>query len=87
MEKIIKKNLLDLEFNKNLQYFNTSLIIIFTYFIGIFVAFLTKQIDFMNFDNIFKIGLISILFLSIAVSFMFEFKRKLRLIPKQISNL
>jgi len=87
MTNIIKKNLLDLEFNKNLQYLNTSLIIIFTYIIGIFVAFLTKQLDFTNFDHIVKIALVSMIFISIVVSFMLQFKKQLEIIPKKIYNL
>ncbi|MEK6948163.1 MAG: hypothetical protein AABX19_02870 [Nanoarchaeota archaeon] len=44
----IKKNLLDLEYNKNLQYLNTTIVILFTYIIGLIIAFITKQIDIKN---------------------------------------
>jgi hypothetical protein len=40
-----KKNLLDLEYQKNLQYLNTSIIILFTYAIGVVLAFVTGQVD------------------------------------------
>lgn len=37
----IKKNLLDLQYNKYLQYYNTSTIILFTYVIGVVIGFIT----------------------------------------------
>ena len=42
----VKKNILDLQYNKYLQYYNTSVIVLFTYFIGIGVALITEQVDF-----------------------------------------
>jgi hypothetical protein len=47
MEEIsvdIKKTILNLQFTKYLQFFNTSIIILFTFFIGTLIALLTKQI-------------------------------------------
>ncbi len=40
----IQKNILDLEYNTYLQYFNTAIIIAFTYVIGVIIAIISYQI-------------------------------------------
>lgn len=42
---IIKKNLLDLDMQKYLQLTTTSIVIAFSYFIGIFIVIITNQVD------------------------------------------
>ena len=54
-----KKNLLDLEYNKHLQYYNTSIILLFTYIIGISIAFITKQIDYRNPRQLVMVAIVS----------------------------
>lgn len=83
----IKKNLLDLKYNKNLQYYNTSIILLFTYFIGIAIAFITKQIDYTNLAQLFLTGIISIVFISTIVIFMLRFRAHLKIIPEEIKKL
>lgn len=69
-EEIKKKNILDLQFQKYLTTASTSLIIAFTYFIGVGIAILTKQIklnDFIAMGVLFIIsasvlGICSVLF-------------------------
>ncbi len=48
-EGIKKKNVLDLQFQKYLTISSTSVIIMFTYVIGVVIAFLTKQIKLNDF--------------------------------------
>lgn len=58
-EEIKRKNVLDLQFQKYLIIASTSIIVAFTYFIGIGVAILTKQIrleDFVIMGAIFVIS-------------------------------
>jgi len=65
MNTEIKKNILDLQFQKYLVIASTSVIISFTYFVGIIIAILTKQIilnDFIRMGAVFviSVGIISI---------------------------
>lgn len=60
-----RKNLLDLHFYKNLQYKNTTILIIFTYFIVILIPFLTGNLSLMNLRDVTLIGLVSLIFIII----------------------
>ncbi|MFC1768699.1 hypothetical protein ACFLZX_02950 [Nanoarchaeota archaeon] len=67
----VKKNLLDLHFSKHIQSQNTSIILLFTFFIGLIIAFITIQIDPRNLKQLFIVSVITILFgsiLSILIS-------------------
>jgi|TARA_B100001971_G_C17769389_1_gene324185 hypothetical protein len=44
----VKKNLLDLQYARYLQAYHTSIIVLFTYVIGITIAAFAKQIDFTD---------------------------------------
>ena len=83
----IKKNLLDMYYNKNLQYVNTSIVLIFTYFIGILIAFVTEQIDLKNNIQIMLIGVASIFFLSIMSILVQRFRSNMKLATREISRL
>ncbi len=87
MEREIKKNLLDLKYNKYLQYYNTSIIILFTYFIGLALAIITKQVDYTNYNHLFFILGITFFVCITIIYFMLKFKTQLSRIPKQIANL
>ncbi len=50
-EETKKKNILDLQFQKNLIIASTSAVIAFTYLIGVGIALLTKQIKLDDFTN------------------------------------
>jgi len=82
-----RKNLLDLEFNKNLQYFNTSIILLFTYIIGVTIVFLTKQIDYRNPKQLLLVILVSIVIIVAITAFMFNFDINLKKISKEIKTL
>ena len=83
----LKKNILDLHHNKNLQYFNTSVIIIFTYFIGVIIALLTGQIDITDSRHLFLLGLFSIVLLGFLVILLLHFKNNMRKAIKEIGRL
>ncbi len=90
MEKLndkIKKNLLDLEHNKHLQYYNTSIIILFTYVVGIIIAFLTKQIDYTNLNQLYLTAFISAFIIALIVLLMFQFRVRLENIIKKVKKL
>ncbi len=80
----IKKNLLDLQYNKYLQYYNTSIIILFTYFIGLAIAIVTNQINYNNGWQLFFVSIISSL---VIVLFMLNFKMHLKNITFEIKKL
>ncbi len=83
----IKKNLLDLNYNKYLQYFNTSIIILFTYIIGVFIAFITKQIDYKNPNQLVLVAFISMVIISMIITLMLKFRKHLAEIPKELKKL
>ncbi len=83
----IKKNLLDLEYNKYLQYYNTSIILLFTYVIGLSIAFITKQINYKDPKQLLLVALISIGFLGIITILILRFKDNLIRIPNQLRKL
>tara|TARA_Y100000294_G_scaffold177972_1_gene206021 strand:+ start:2336 stop:2629 length:294 start_codon:yes stop_codon:yes gene_type:complete len=83
----VKKNLLDINYSKYLQYFNTTIIISFTYIIGVSIAFITKQVNYRDPKQLFLVALISIGFLGIMVILLLKFKEHIDNIPKQIKKL
>jgi len=83
----IKKNLLDLHYNKYLQYHTATIIILFTYFIGVAVAFITKQIDYKNASQVMLVSLISIIILSTLAILMLNFKGHLKNILEEVKRL
>lgn len=83
----IKKNLLDLEYSKYLQYFNTSILVLVTYAVGLVLAFATKQVDFSNPGQLTAIGIISsIVSLACALS-MINARNHIKDIPEKIKRL
>ncbi len=83
----IKKNLLDIKHQKFLQYYTITIIVIFTYIIGLIISFLTKQIDYKNVNHVTIVSIISIILLSIAILPLLKFKSELNDIPNKIKNL
>ena len=83
----VKKNLLDLSYNKYLQYFTTVIVLIFTYITGIFIAFFTKQIDYKNGTQLLLIFFISTIFLMSSAVTLIIFKNKLKIIFIEIGKL
>ena len=87
MSKIAEKNLLDLDHNKYLQYYNTSVIIVFTYSIALVVGFLTKQIDYSDGNQLAMIIFISITFFSVGGMLLLNFKKRIKNIREEIKRL
>ena len=81
----IKKNILDLHHNKNLQYLNTCVIILFTYTIGI--AIFTKQLDFSKSIHTTTIFLTSFVLLIITSITMIKLKENINKIEEEIKTL
>ncbi len=83
----VKKNLLDLQYNKYLQYYNTSIIILFTYFIGVGIAFIAKQIDIGEPRQFLSLMVISISITVLIILSMLRFKNHQQNILDEIKNL
>ena len=82
-----KKNKYDLDYNKYCQFFNTTIIILATFFIGFLLSILTKQIEIgVNTPFIFVISTF-IVILSISVYFLIEFYNKMKEIMGNIDKL
>ena len=87
MNDKIKKNLLDLSYNKYLQYFNTTIIIIFTYIIGVGIAFLTNAVDYKEKEQISTVAFVSIIFISILSALLRNFKKHQENIKEEMRKL
>ena len=83
----IKKNILDLKYQKFLQFYVVTVIGLITYFIGIIIALLTKQINIRDYSQIFLILLISSLVLGMSIFIMIEISNKLTKIIEEIKRL
>ena len=83
----VKKNLLDLHYNRNLQYFNTAIILLFTYFISVGIVFITKQLDYTNFNQLLLVSLVSILFIGVDILSMLRFRFHMKNIQEEIKKL
>ena len=87
LKDVIDKNLLDLEFSKYLQFYNTAIIVLFTYFIGLALALLTRQIDVRNIVQVIIVADISAFFSVLIVMLILSFKRKMRSVLSRIQKL
>ncbi len=83
----IKKNILDLQYSKHLQYYNTSIIILFTYAIAVVVGFITEQIDYKNVAQVTFVGLISVSVIITILLFMLRSKDHMKNIINEVKKL
>ena len=86
-ESLKRKNILDLQFQKYLTISSTSIIIAFTYFIGVGITFFTKQIKLNDFVDISLLFIVSVLVLGICFSLFFNAIFHLRNIPEVVKEI
>jgi hypothetical protein len=86
MDIDLRKNPLDLHYTRNLQYKNTTIMVLFTYIIGILIAFLTKQLTLAAIDMLF-VSMLSITVICVGILFLNEFNYHLKRIPGEIKKL
>lgn len=79
--------MLDLQYNKYLQYYSTAIIILFTYFIGVVIAFVTKQINVNEAGQILVLGLTTITTTAIIILSLLYFKNHQQSILDEIKKL
>ncbi|MBU0627827.1 MAG: hypothetical protein KKC75_01450 [Nanoarchaeota archaeon] len=83
----VKKNLLDLHYNRYLQYYNTTIIILFTYIVGLGIAFITKQIDYKSLNQMLSVAIVTIAVVAVIVLLMLQFKEHMNNIIQEIKKL
>ena len=86
-EDLKRKNILDLQFQKYLTIASTSIIIAFTYFVGVGIAILTKQVNLSDFISVGVLMVISLGILGICSSLFFNAVFHLRNIPKVVKEI
>ena len=74
----LRKNLLDLEHTRALQYFTTTIILIFTYIAGVIIALLTKQVDYADERQRVLFFFITFVVLGLGIFFLQRFRQQLR---------
>ncbi len=78
---LLEKNILDLQFQKNLVIASTTVVIAFTYLIGVAIAFVTDQI---NVYSVFSFATLLLMSGVVLVPCLFFFSRayeQIRIIP------
>ena len=83
----VKKNLLDIQYSKYLQYFNTCIILFFTYFIALILGFMTKQISFNSLNEKMTVIVVSFAILSILLVLMRHFLMNMKAIFNEIKKI
>ena len=86
-EDLKRKNILDLQFQKYLTIASTSIIIAFTYFVGVGISILTKQVNLSDFISAGVLMVISLGILGICSSLFFNAVFHLRNIPKVVKEI
>ncbi len=86
-EQTKKKNVLDLHFQKYLTIASTSVIVAFTYAIGVGIAFLTRQIRLDDFISMGALFVISFGVLGTCSIIFFNSIYHIRNIPQLVKKL
>ncbi len=87
MKDPIRKNLLDIQYQKHLSYFTTAIIVSFTYVVGVFIGIITGQIQLQNPTHFHPLVAASLIVLITSVSIMvssFKHKRNIVLELKKM---
>ncbi len=83
----LNKNILDLEFQKQLIVTSTTMVICFTYFVGLFFAIASSQINLNSIITKIGVTVISIGLLGFSVIILFRSILKIKNIPEEIKSL
>ncbi len=81
----LKKNLLDLEYQKYLQYFTTTIVAMFTFAIGILIAIFTGQLT--RPEMVIFLVVLSFAGYTFLFGLLFRFREKMNEILEEISRL
>ncbi len=86
-EIVLRKNILDNNFQKHLQITTGSLIVAFTYVIGLVIASISNQIDWIDSANVTLIIIVTIFVIGSSSIFFIRSNRKLKRINIALQNL
>lgn len=86
MDERIKKNILDLNYNKYLQYKITAIIISFTYMVAIVIAWITGQLNLGNYFQMLVVAIFSILILTPSIYFIIISNKHLKRIIELLKS-
>jgi len=82
----LKKNLLDLNYNKCLQHYNTLVNMLFAYYFGLIIGIITKQIDYNDEKHLAFVLVFSIIIAYFILRNIYKVNLKLSNIINQIEN-
>ena len=83
----VKLNLLNLDMQKYLQLTSTSFIVGFSYFVGVFVVYLTGQLNLEKPDIFRLLAIITVFVLGYSSLLFFKGLRKIKRISRAILNI
>ena len=87
MNDTIRKNLLDLHYNKYTQYMTTAIAILVTYVIAVVVAAFTNQLDYENSAQMLILIVLSVSIISAVIITILRIKRHMIRIVNNIRRL
>jgi len=87
MNLSLRKNILDLSFQKHLIIASSCFVILSTYLIAVIIAIMTKQIDTNNINSISLLILSSLIILIFFLYFFIKSVKHIKNIPEIILNL
>jgi NADH:ubiquinone oxidoreductase subunit B-like Fe-S oxidoreductase len=82
-----KKNVLDLAFEKNLQFYTTAIIFMMTFAVGVFIALVTKQVSVYDTNQMSVLIIVSIGFYILTGLLLLNFKKHIKRIPEEIKKI
>ena len=83
----VKLNLLNLDMQKYLQLTSTSFIVGFSYFVGVFIVYITDQLNLKN-PNVYRLlAIITVFVLGYSSLLFFKGLRKIKRISKAILSI
>lgn len=86
MNTDLKKNIMDLNYQKYLIIASTSIVLLFTYTVGIIIAFLSGQLKF-TLINSFVMFILALFIIITTSYFLFSSIREIKRIPRIIEKL
>ena len=83
----INKNILDLNFQKHLVTASTAIVVLFTYVIGIFIAFVTGGLNLNNYVYLSVFLAVTLIIIGFCVIIFIRSYSKIKSIPEEINTL
>ena len=85
--RVLEKNILDLEYNKYLQFSSSVTVILSTFFVGLFLALISHQIDIRSGPQLGLITIVTVVAVAFGIVLLLKWKAKMNGVIIQIKNL